>query len=83
MLVWLKGFRDGTGMSQSAFAKKIGISQQYYNFIESGKRQPPIKTAKKIAGALGFDWRLFYEEGEGSEQRRVNNEQREGCYDYN
>lgn len=30
--------------------------------IESGDRKPTVKTAKKIAAALGFDWTLFFDD---------------------
>ena len=60
MLTWLKDVRVGTGLSQIATAKNIGISQQHYNFIESGERRPSVETAKKIAKELNFDWRLFF-----------------------
>lgn len=59
---WLKELRDNNNLSQYEMAKKIGITSQFYNFIENGKRRPSIETAKKIAEILNFDWTLFFEE---------------------
>lgn len=62
--VWLKEIREKAGMSQIIVAKKAGISQSYYASIEAGVRGNPLNVdvAKKIAGALGFDWVMFYEQ---------------------
>ena len=62
----LKNKRKLCDKSQIEVAKEAGISQQYYSFIESGERgkKLPVPTAKKIASALGFDWKEFYENHE-------------------
>ncbi len=59
----LKNKRKLCDKSQNQVAKEAGISQQYYSFIESGERgkKLPVPTAKRIASALGFDWKEFYE----------------------
>lgn len=46
-------------------AKGSGISESYYSMIESGERNVPVDTAKKIAEALGFEWTKFYEDERG------------------
>lgn len=58
---WLKKMREKMKKSQQQVAKDIGISRQYYNLIELGKRKVPVHTAKKIAAAMNFDWQRFYE----------------------
>lgn len=62
----LKNKRKLCDKSQIEVAKEAGISQQYYSFLESGERgkKLPVPTAKKIASALGFDWKEFYENHE-------------------
>ena len=55
-----KKMRLANGFTQSDIASLVNISRQYFNSIETGVRTPPVWTAKKIAKALGFDWRLFY-----------------------
>ena len=64
--MWLKEIRETHEMSQAAVAKAAGISQQYYQFIESGARgkKLPVPTAKAISAVLGFDWTKFYEDEE-------------------
>ena len=71
--------RKNRGYSQQCAAREIGISRQYYNYIERGIRLPPIKTAKKIAAVLNFDWRLFFEDNETTKTRKdVNHERIKG-----
>jgi len=62
LIMWLKELRETKGLSQKETAKKAGISQQYYNFIENEKRGNPLNPdiAKKIAAVLDFDWTQFY-----------------------
>lgn len=45
---------------QETVATEAGISRAYYTQIETGKRNPTVDTAKKIAGALDIDWTLFF-----------------------
>lgn len=60
MRKWLVDLR-GT-LTQMEVALRAGMSRGAYSNIENGKRDPSVSTAKKIANALGFDWRLFFEE---------------------
>ena len=61
MREWLKEIRKEKGLTQGECATRCGISRQYYNFIEMGVRDCPVKTAKKIAEVLGFRWERFFE----------------------
>lgn len=65
-MINLKNIRIRREKSQEEVASLAGISQQYYSFIESGERgkKLPVSTAKRIASALGFDWKEFYEDQE-------------------
>lgn len=58
---WLKSIRAERGMTGEAVGVQSGISQQYYNFIENGKRCPSVAVAKRIAEILDFDWTKFFE----------------------
>lgn len=51
---YLKVFRDGQGYSQADMAKKLGMSQQMYSFIENGERQQDISLGllQKLSTAL-------------------------------
>ena len=48
----LKVTRKEQGMTQTAIARKLGISRMSYYMYESGRREPPISTAIRIAKAL-------------------------------
>ena len=66
---WLIAMRDERGLSQKSVAKAVGISQPSYCNIETGKHSPAIKTAKKIAEILGFDWTKFYEKKDDNDKK--------------
>lgn len=59
-------YRKNKNKSQEDVAELTGYSRQYIGLIESGERgkKLPVPTAKKIASALGFDWKEFYENHE-------------------
>ncbi|NWH03521.1 helix-turn-helix domain-containing protein [Desulfobacter latus] len=44
----LKAHREGEALSQSAFAKALGISPQSLCDLEKGRRTPSVKRAAKI-----------------------------------
>ena len=49
----LKSWREADELSQTAFAKKMGISVQNLNDLEKGRRIPSPRRAAKIAKKLG------------------------------
>lgn len=62
MRVWLRKIRESKKLTKKEAAVMAEISESFYDKIERGERNAPVKTAKKIAAALGFDWNLFFEE---------------------
>lgn len=50
----LKAWRDSEDLSQTAFAKKIGLSVQNLNDLEKGRRIPTPSRAAGIAKKLGL-----------------------------
>ena len=60
MRKWLIEIRNGR--TQAKIAEAVGISQQMFSAIESGKRRPSVEVAKKIASVMGFNWTRFYED---------------------
>lgn len=62
MRPWLKQIREEKGISQYKAADLCGISQSYYASVEVGTRNVPVKTAKKIGAAFGFNWQRFFED---------------------
>ena len=57
---WLVNMRLEQGHTQESLAMKVKCSQSALANIESGKRKPSVKLAKKIAEALDFDWTKFF-----------------------
>lgn len=55
----LRRIRVEAGLSIYALAAKCGISRQHLGRLESGKRQPTLVAAKKIAHALGHGVETF------------------------
>lgn len=56
----LKNKRKSIGLTQGQFAEKVGISERAYKRYESDKhsndyREPNVRTAIKIADALGVE----------------------------
>lgn len=50
---FLKAWRENEEMSQTAFAKKIGLSVQNLNDLEKARRIPSPARAARIAKKLG------------------------------
>ena len=59
---WLHEARKNKNLTMAEVAAKSNISESYYSMIESGNRDVPVHTAKKIASVLGFNWTRFYED---------------------
>ena len=57
---WLIDIRKKRQLEQSEVAKLVGVTQQFYSYIESGSRRPSPEVAQEIARILNFDWTLFY-----------------------
>ena len=59
----LQDLRRAKRMTQVQLAQKASISQQLLQMVETGKRTPSIKSAKRIAEALSLTsaeaWELF------------------------
>lgn len=49
----LKKMRTAKGLTQIDVSRKAGISEAAYQLYEYGKRAPNIRTAIRIADALG------------------------------
>ena len=57
--------RNNQKLSQADLAQKCGVTQQYIQMVESGKRTPALKTALKLAAALGVTVDELIRKGEG------------------
>lgn len=60
---WLKELRSERGMTQAQLAEKLGISEAYLSYIESGDRQKKmdLALAMKLSGILKIDLREIVE----------------------
>ena len=59
---WLYEARNNKSLTMAEVASRSSISESYYSMIESGNRNVPVHTAKKIAKTLDFNWTKFYED---------------------
>lgn len=71
----IKVARLQKGVSQAALAKCLGVSSAMVCRYEVGKRKPKVETLSKIAGALGVDLKVFYDDlpSENMESKRYEN----------
>lgn len=59
---WLYQIRTSKNKTQKEISRAAQISQPSYHRIEQGDKNPTVKTAKKIAKALGFSWTRFFDD---------------------
>lgn len=57
---WLRKKRMDAHLSEAETARRAGIAQPFYHNIEMGTKNPSVRTAKKIAAVLGFNWGAFF-----------------------
>jgi transcriptional regulator with XRE-family HTH domain len=58
----LRKAREAIGLSQTTFARAVGISPEYISVLEAGKRVPSFSTLQKIAAYLNRDIAFFFYE---------------------
>jgi len=57
----MKSLRNKRGLTQEELSEIVGLSVNYIGYIEQNKRVPSIKTADKIARALGVKFSDLFE----------------------
>lgn len=62
----IKELREVRGLTQEAFAKRIGGSKQLVSSWEAGDTMPQIKTLLKICTIFGVPITFFIRKGEVS-----------------
>lgn len=60
-MVDMKKLRKEKGLTLRELSPMIGVSASYLSLLETGKRELPVKLAKKLAEILGCKWTEFYE----------------------
>lgn len=58
----LKGLREERNLSQKELAQKTGLSIGSIQGYEQGRYNPKLEAIVKIAGALGVDLKVFYDD---------------------
>lgn len=58
----LKQLRQAKQLTQEELASQVGLTRQAISAYENCVANPPVDTAKKVAAALGVDWRELFEE---------------------
>lgn len=56
----IRGLREGLGLSQDEFAKRIGMTKQAVSSWESGQVKPSVDTLAKIASEFGAKIESFF-----------------------
>ena len=51
--------RKNKGYTQKQVAELAKVSEEYISLIESGKRKPSVKVAKKLGAVLDIQWTIF------------------------
>ena len=54
MRIKLQRLRETAGYTQATMAEAIGVSRSHYSQIETGAKDPALKTGLKIKSVLGF-----------------------------
>lgn len=55
-MIFMEERRKEMGLRQSDLGKAVDIPQTTYSSYETGSREMPVRTAKKIAQVLNVEW---------------------------
>ncbi len=64
--VWMENRRFAIGLKQKQIAEKAGISQQLYQYFDSGKRSlktSSFDTTCRVVAAFGYEIGEFFQNG--------------------
>ena len=76
----LRKYRNNLGLSQEAFANKVGLHRTYISALECGKRSIAIANIERIADALGIDAYLLFLDNQKNHPQITNEE---SSYEFN
>lgn len=72
---WLTELREAQGLTHNDVAVNANIARVTYTQIELGLRNPSVKTAKRIANVLGFEWTNFFNQNCHEKQQLPHDDQ--------
>ena len=67
----IRSLREQRGLTQRGLAERIGVTTQYVNYIENGKRGIGIPLLDRIARALDVSLSAFFEDEITPRQREL------------
>ncbi len=56
----VREFREAAGWSQGELARRLGVSRQTINAVETDKYDPSLPLALRMAGLFGLEVRLLF-----------------------
>ena len=56
----VREYREGAGWSQGELARRLGVSRQTINAVETDKYDPSLPLALRMARLFGLDVRLLF-----------------------
>jgi len=71
LALYLMRERRERGVTETEFARQLGMSQPAYARLDLGEHVPTIKTLKKISNALGVTFRIDIRPDDVSEATEV------------
>lgn len=71
LALYLMRVRRERGLTETEFARQLGMSQPAYARLDLGEHVPTIKTLKKIANVLGVAFRIDIRPDDVSESTEI------------
>lgn len=71
LALYLMHVRRERGLTETEFARQLGMSQPAYARLDLGEHVPTIKTLKRISNALGVTFRIDIRPDDVSESTEV------------
>lgn len=70
----IKEIRKAQNLTMKQVSERSNISESMLSLIESGKRTPSVRSAQRIAAALGVEWTKFFEPINQQEEQSLETE---------
>ena len=70
----LREIRKAQNLTMKQVSERSDISESMLSLIESGKRTPSVRSAQRIAAALGVEWTKFFDPINRQEEQSLETE---------